>query len=72
MPGRVPAQARRGVLTQRRAARSSPASPLAQPLMSGLSYDWVTHVQTATGTVPMLMFSMNSMTLSGGTVLTVS
>ena len=40
--------------------------------MSGLSYDWVTHVQTATGTVPMLMFSMNSMTLSGGTVLTVS
>ena len=40
--------------------------------MIGLSYDGVADVQTATGTVPMLMFSMNSMTLSGGTVLTVS
>jgi hypothetical protein len=41
-------------------------------LMTGLSYDGVADVQTATGTVPMLVFSMSSMTLSGGTVLTVS
>jgi hypothetical protein len=40
--------------------------------MTGLSYDGVANVQTATGTVPMLMFSMDSMTLTGGTVLTVS
>ena len=40
--------------------------------MTGLSYDGVADVQTATGTVPMLRFSMSSMTLSGGTVLTVT
>ena len=41
-------------------------------LMTRLSYDGVADVQTATGTMPMLRFSMSSMTLSGGTVLTVS
>jgi len=40
--------------------------------MTGLSYDGVADVQTATGTVRMLMFSMSSMTLSGGTMLTVN
>jgi len=40
--------------------------------MTGLSYDGVADVQTATGTVRMLMFSMRSMILSGGTVLTVN
>ncbi|HCU92989.1 MAG TPA: hypothetical protein DHU96_09730 [Actinobacteria bacterium] len=40
--------------------------------MTGLSYDGVANVATASGTVQMLKFSMTSMTLSGGTVLTVS
>ncbi len=39
--------------------------------MTGLSYDGVASVPTATGAVSMLKFSMSSMTLSGGTVLTV-
>jgi hypothetical protein len=40
--------------------------------MTGLSYDGVASVPTATGAVQMLKFSMDSMTLSGGTVLTVN
>ncbi len=40
--------------------------------MTGLSYDGVASVPTPTGAVQMLKFSMNSMTLSGGTVLTVA
>ena len=40
--------------------------------MTGLTYDGVANVQTAAGPVPMLKFSMSSMTLSGGTVLTVN
>ncbi len=40
--------------------------------MTGLSYDGVADVPTAAGTVQMLKFSMTSMTLSGGTVLTVN
>lgn len=40
--------------------------------MTGLSYDGVASVPTAAGPVQMLKFSMDSMTLSGGTVLTVN
>lgn len=40
--------------------------------MTGLSYDGVAGVPTAAGSQQMLKFSMSSLTLSGGTVLTVS
>ena len=40
--------------------------------LSGLSFDGVAQVPTAQGTVPMLKFSMDSMDLAGGTVLTVT
>jgi hypothetical protein len=40
--------------------------------MTGLAYDGVASVPTATGAVQMLKFSMTSMTLSGGAVLTVN
>jgi hypothetical protein len=40
--------------------------------MTGLSYDGVASVPTAAGAVQMLKFSMDSLTLSGGTVLTVA
>ncbi len=38
--------------------------------MTGMAYDGVADVPTANGTVPMLKFSMSTMTLSGGTTLT--
>jgi hypothetical protein len=41
-------------------------------VMTGLSYDGVATVATVSGTVRMLKFSMSTLTLSGGTVLTVS
>lgn len=38
--------------------------------MTGMSYDGVAQVRTSQGTVPMLKFSMSTLTLSGGTTLT--
>ncbi len=38
---------------------------------SQVSFDGVAEVPTANGDVPMLMFSMSSMTFSGGAILTV-
>ncbi len=54
-------------------AASSPATITAgSALMAGLSYDGVATVPTAGGSQQMLKFSMSSLTLSGGTVLTVT
>ena len=53
-------------------AASSPATlPAGSALMEGLSYDGVATVPTAGGSQQMLKFSMSSLTLSGGIVLTV-
>jgi hypothetical protein len=38
--------------------------------VSGLTFEGIAEVQTAQGTMPMLKFTMSSMTLSGGTSLT--
>src|SRR5262249_17914607 len=72
-PSPTPSKAHRRAASPSLTASGSQSSITAGTAsMTGLSYDGVADVQTATGTVRMLMFSMRSMTLSGGTVLTVN
>jgi Family of unknown function (DUF6114) len=54
------------------AAAASSTLTAASAALTGLSFDGVAKVPTARGTVSMLKFSMESMALSGGAVLTYS
>jgi len=54
-----------------RASTARSSITAASAVLTGLSFDGVAKVATANGTVRMLKFSMSSLTLSGGTVLTV-